>query len=127
MPRESELTIAVRLASRSTSSSSPSTRSGQLVRGDAVAGGEELEVLVDAQVVVDAEHVGHVAEPAAHVASVLATGRCRAPRNEPLVGRSSVAIIENVVDLPAPFGPISPKIEPVGTTRSMASTAVSAP
>ena len=40
------------------------------------------------------------------------TGSTPSTVSDPLVGRSRVAIIENVVDLPAPFGPIRPKIEP---------------
>ncbi len=36
-------------------------------------------------------------------------------------------IMRIVVDLPAPFGPSSPKLSPAGTSKEMASTAVKSP
>ena len=42
----------------------------------------------------------------------------------PLVGGKSVANIESVVVLPAPFGPNSPKISPSFIAKEILSTAV---
>ena len=45
----------------------------------------------------------------------------------PDVGGSSVTIMRISVDLPAPFGPSSPKISPGATENEMPSTAVKSP
>ena len=85
MPRDSELTIAARLHVEVDELEQAVDQAGPTPRGDPVAGGEELEVLVDAQVVVDAEHVGHVAEPPAHVAGAVG-GVVPEDRQRPDVG-----------------------------------------
>ena len=74
---------------------------------NAVAAREEVEVLPDTQVVVDAVEVGHIADPAPDLDRVL---RDRDAADEGLArGRGrSVARIFIVVVLPAPFGPTSP-------------------
>src|SRR5262252_1762074 len=45
----------------------------------------------------------------------------------PLVGGSSVTSIRISVDLPAPFGPSSPKISPSSTVKLIPFTAVNSP
>ena len=46
---------------------------------------------------------------------------------EPEVGRTVVVNMPTVVDLPAPFGPSSPKTSPVATSKSMPRTASTPP
>jgi hypothetical protein len=53
-----------------------------------------------------------------------ATTSMPATTAEPAVGITRVVSIPTVVVLPAPFGPRSPKISPVRTSRSRASTAL---
>src|SRR5690606_30055697 len=48
-------------------------------------------------------------------------------RTRPAVGTESVARILTVVDLPAPFGPRSPKISPVSTVKDTPLTASPGP
>src|SRR5690606_12166600 len=50
-----------------------------------------------------------------------------ATRTRPAVGTESVARILTVVDLPAPFGPRSPKISPVSTVKDTPLTASTGP
>ncbi len=80
--------------------------------GQAVDAGEEIEVLPDAQVAVERELLGHVAQPRSGRDRRPGRGRDPATRAEPDVGRSRPHIILNVVDLPAPLGPSRPKISP---------------
>ena len=48
-------------------------------------------------------------------------------RAEPDVGRTVVVSMPTVVDLPAPFGPSSPKTSPVATSKSIPFTASTPP
>ncbi len=82
-----------------------------LRRGNAERGAEEVQVFPDAHVVVRAEHVRHVADQPLDLLRVLdavdAVDQRHARRRPNQATRILIVVV-----LPAPFGPMNPRISP---------------
>ena len=95
--------------------------------GQSVHAGEEVEGSGPRS----GRHTARTSAPCSRGARELrpcrAAGRIPATRPSPAVGLSSPQSIRNVVDLPAPLGPSSPKISPRDTSNEMSDAAVKSP
>ena len=99
----------------------------RVVGGDAPEAGVDLEVAAAGERPVDDRVLEHdrAVGAAPRSRSVTTSRPCR--RAEPDVGPTVVVSMPTVVDLPAPFGPSSPKTSPVATSKSMPLTASTPP
>ena len=97
---------------------SSSCVAARLVVAHAVDLGEELDVLVDGQVAVEAEALRQVADALGDAARARAPDRARARAPSPASACSRPHISRIAVVLPAPSGPIRPNISPRRRRRS---------
>ena len=88
---------------------------------------DEVQVLPGRQVRVQAEQLGHVADPRAGPAAEPLRDPRRAPGRTRRSGRSPPVRIFTAVVLPAPLGPIMPRRLPGGTVRLTPSSATISP
>ena len=102
-------------------------RRSRASRSRPYSAGEELDVLIDGQQLVERELLRHVADAPLHRFGIAARRRCRRRVAVPDVGASRPHSMRMVVDLPAPLLPRKPKISPGRTSNDTSSTATKSP